>query len=180
MTTIDYMPDDVPKFWSRVDKNGPIPAHCPELGRCWVWTRAKAVSNGYGIFGPAFKRVYRAHRFAWVVTHGEITPGLYVLHACDNPPCVRPTHLSLGTQRDNMRDCANKGRVRIDGPKGATHHSAKLTEDQVRAIRARAAAGEMQRSLAREFSVTDTVVSAIVRRRTWKHLEEPQHQAGAQ
>jgi hypothetical protein len=110
---IEYTAADVEKFWSRVDKNGPVIR--PELGPCWVWTRAKATAGGYGIFGPALNRVYRAHRFAWTVARGQIPAGLFLCHACDNPPCVRPSHLFLGTQKANMQDAHSKGRTSMSG-----------------------------------------------------------------
>lgn len=175
---IEYSAADVETFWSRVDKNGPVPAHRPDLGQCWIWTRAKAVSGGYGIFGPSLKRVYRAHRFAWTVTNGPIPPKLWVCHACDNPPCVRPSHLFLGTNQENMRDCAEKGRIRLDGQRGADHHSATLTEDQVRLIRRRHAGGEGQRQIARGLGVTSRAVYGVVHGLTWKHLaDHPEQQA---
>lgn len=168
---IEYSPADVESFWSRVDKNGPVPSHRPDLGPCWVWTRAKAVAGGYGIFGPSLKRVYRAHRFAWTITHGPIPPGLFLCHACDNPPCVRPSHLFLGDQKANMADASQKGRTSHKPSHfGAVHHSARLTEDQVRTIRQRHAAGEGVAPLAREYGVSYQTASRIVRGEIWKHL----------
>lgn len=175
---IEYSPADVETFWSRVDKNGPVPAHRPDLGPCWIWTRAKAVSGGYGIFGPALKRVYRAHRFSWTITHGPIPPRLWVCHACDNPPCVRPSHLFVGTNQENMRDCADKGRTYVPTEqRGAAHHSAKLTDDQVREIRHRHTNGERQADLAREYRLSDNSVSRLLHRLSWKHVaDHPEQQ----
>lgn len=85
------------RFWAKVEK-GPD---------CWEW---KAFRNkGYGKF-TYNGRMYLAHRLSWILTNGPIPDGLGVLHSCDNPPCVNPDHLFLGTQLDNMRDASNKGR----------------------------------------------------------------------
>jgi hypothetical protein len=85
-------------FWRRVRVGSPE--------ECWPWTGAKH-KQGYGLYGAGPKR---AHRVAWTLVHGEIPPGLQVLHRCDNPPCVNPGHLLLGTALDNQQDKAAKGR----------------------------------------------------------------------
>lgn len=90
-------------FWSNVKKTP----------KCWVWTGTKF--NEYGCFYILGKS-FRAHRFSWVLKNGPIKYGLWVCHKCDNPPCVRPSHLFLGTRADNMRDAFKKGRLpKIDG-----------------------------------------------------------------
>lgn len=77
---------------------------------CWLWTgHINHARGGYGTVRYG-KEYYRAHRLAWKLTFGEIPDGVSVLHHCDTPACCRPNHLFLGTQRDNMRDCAEKGR----------------------------------------------------------------------
>ncbi len=92
-------------FWSRVDKHGPIPPHRPDLDPCWIWKDHRNASG----YGSTQKQL--AHRMAWMLTHGPIPESLCVLHACDNPPCVNPAHLSLGTHLENMTDALRKGRM---------------------------------------------------------------------
>ncbi len=117
------------RFWEKVDKNGPVPTHCPELGPCWVWTGALH-TGGYGILKvPGSKKVVRAHVFAWEQENGLLANGLFALHRCDNRPCVRVSHLFDGTNADNMRDMAAKGRA-----KGLLKvHLSPLEKNQMRA-----------------------------------------------
>ena len=88
------------RFWSKVDRD--------ETG-CWTWLGAKTALK-YGQIELDGRSIY-AHRVSWELANGPIPSGLQVLHRCDNPPCVRPDHLFLGTQRDNITDMANKGRA---------------------------------------------------------------------
>jgi hypothetical protein len=97
-----------PRFWSKVAKTTETD--------CWFW-KASIDVNGYGQFGLAPGQfgaktwtMAKAHRVAWILTHGEIPPGMYLCHTCDMPRCVNPAHLFLGTQTDNMRDCVAKDR----------------------------------------------------------------------
>jgi hypothetical protein len=108
------------RFWSKVNKDGPI--H-PLLGTaCWVWTRART-GFGYGKIGRGLRerRTIDAHRLSWEIHHGPVPPGLHVLHKCDNPPCVRPEHLFTGTRSDNMSDAESKGRLKHPGQSMKTH-----------------------------------------------------------
>lgn len=155
------------RFWARVDCSG----------ACWPWT-GSLTRDGYGHFapgGPYGRRLVLAHRFGWELTHGPIPPELRVLHTCDNPPCVNPAHLWLGTQRDNMRDAAAKGRV------GAQQHPdlyrtlcrgrSVLTAAQVLEIRALAdTEGLRVCVLARRYGVRWTVIKAVISRETWQHI----------
>ena len=93
----------VAHFWSGVDRSG-------GQGACWPWIGSTNFSGGYGQSHFHGKRI-GAHRAAYILTHGPIPDGMWVLHHCDNPPCVNPAHLFLGSTTDNMRDAARKGRV---------------------------------------------------------------------
>lgn len=108
-------PNAVERFWAKVNKQGPVPAHRPELGPCWVWTGTVPKQPGYGRFNTGIKLAGRwvivnVHRYSWELHHGPVPAGLWVLHRCDNRPCVRPDHLFLGTATDNNRDMVAKGR----------------------------------------------------------------------
>lgn len=166
--------NDSRRFWSHVDRSGG-----PDT--CWPWTGYRH-RNGYGYSTGEFLglgRVTTAHRLAWTVTNGPIPPGLDVCHRCDNPPCVNPAHLFLGTRAENMADAAAKGRTARGEQlahrpvrRGTQVVSASLTEDQVRVIRTRYAAGERNHTrLAAEYGVAPTTVSRIVRRTAWRHVD---------
>lgn len=125
---------------------------------CWPWPKAKN-SKGYGIFHRVGAPSKLAHRAVWEATHGQIPDGLCVCHHCDNRACCNPTHLFLGTHDDNMKDMVAKGR--------RGRGNAKLTDDQVRAIRA---ANGTQKSIALMFGIDDSSVSDIRAHRSWKHV----------
>lgn len=109
------------RFWLKVDKKGPKQPHMRT--RCWTWLSASSATNTYGTFafpaGERWKHV-KAHRYSWQLTNGEIPAGMQVLHRCDNKRCVRPEHLFIGTQLDNMIDMVQKGRHR---PRGFIPHA---------------------------------------------------------
>ena len=117
-----------------------------------------------------------AHRISYELHSGPIPDGMHVLHKCDNPSCVRPDHIFLGTHTDNMQDMWTKGRGRCDGAgrKGAANGNSRLTEEQVDAIRRRLSAGESQRSLGLEFGVSKTLIGLIGKGRVWKNTQEVQ------
>jgi hypothetical protein len=116
------------KFWSNVDKNGPIPTHAPKLGRCWMWTGCDS-ANGYGRFNIGSTHS-QAHRWIYEQINGSIGD-LDCCHHCDNRKCVRPSHLFAGTRMDNMRDCSEKGRF---FKQGLTHckHGHLFDEENTR------------------------------------------------
>lgn len=152
-------------FWNNVNKNGSIPLHCPELGQCWEWT-VSCDKNGYGKFSFENKDK-RAHRFSWELINGDIPNSFQILHKCDNPKCVRVSHLMLGTSQDNIHDKQNKNRQ----AKGEKQHLHKLAENEVRVIRHRYIEEKTtMQLLANEYDVTKSTISRIILRKTWKHI----------
>lgn len=137
-----------------------------KCSECWDWTAGKH-RQGYGQF-KLDGRQQLAHRFSYQLYIGGITDGLCVCHKCDNPACVNPSHLFLGTQNDNMHDCANKGRS-FDSS-GEKNGMSKLTEEDVRTIRTMYASGARQADIAREFGVSRSTIYLIVHNRHWTKL----------
>lgn len=162
-------PQDVQRFWKKVNKEGPIPTHRPELGPCWIWT-AGLTRNQYGQF-YYHGTPQHAQRVAYRIAYNTDPAEFNVLHHCDNPPCQNPGHLFLGTQADNMQDKVNKGRV------SRTHHSnlscgedrinSKLTTKDVLRIRTSL---DPTANLARELLVSYATVWDIRQGKTWRHL----------
>lgn len=130
---------------------------------CWLWTASGC--GGYGRLSVN-GRLTGAHRFSWELANGPVPNALYVLHRCDNPPCVNPAHLFLGTIAANNKDRANKGR----GVIGERSPRAKLTERKVTEIRALHTAGRSQAYLARAYGVSDSLVRLVVTGQAWKHV----------
>jgi hypothetical protein len=146
----EYRPTFGKRFWSKVDKTGD----------CWVWTAASA-RMGYGAFFVG--KLRPAHRVSWEMANGPIPDGLLVLHRCDNPPCVRPDHLFLGTHAENTADAITKGRL----ASGERHGRHKLGAEAVPSIRARWAAGERLADIAADFGISRSQVSRIGLGRKW-------------
>lgn len=92
---------------------------------CWEWQKGKT-SHGYGTIRTSQKTVGMAHKISWELYRGAVPPGFYVCHSCDNPACVRPDHLFLGTQKDNMQDCSRKGRL-ASGPRNGNWKHGKCS-----------------------------------------------------
>jgi hypothetical protein len=130
---------------------------------CWLW-EGYVNKDGYGTVTRQ-GQIYMAHRYSWIVNRGEIPPGLYLLHRCDTPPCINPDHLYLGTAADNAADMKRRGR-QLD-QSGEHNHSAKLTEEDVLAIRADA---RIQREIALDYGINRSLVSLIKARKTWTHI----------
>lgn len=153
--------DMAERFWSKVERS--------DEG-CWLW-QAGTLKFGYGMFSmPGHDgRPVLAHRIAYMLTYGEIPEGLNVLHRCDVPPCVRPDHLFLGTQGDNVRDMYAKGRGGERGLAGERHHAAILTEAGVRTIRAESpqTIADMER-LGLRLGVSRHTIQNVVNGRTWR------------
>jgi len=164
------------RFWGKVESNA--------LG-CWAWRGARASDprggkqNSYGQFWVGSKadktgRMAFAHRVAWELVNGPIPEGMKVLHHCDNPACVRPSHLFLGTQVHNMVDMVAKGRA--NRATGTRHYGAKLTDDQVRQIRALYRPGKNRADrgnaieLAHQYGVSRGTITDVATR-SRKHVQ---------
>lgn len=147
------------RFWSKVDKSGD----------CWLWTGAREC-HGYGSIGvgsrsDGTRRTRLAHHIAYELEHGEIPANQCVLHRCDNPSCVRPEHLFLGTQQDNVADMVSKGRQNL----GARNGNAMLNDEIVATIRSRLAKGESRAAIARSIGISRSAVSLIGSGKRWRH-----------
>ncbi len=158
------MLDNREAFWSRVKRGA--------ANQCWEWTSYRN-DSGYGVVNTKNGILYRAHRLAYEFTNSPIPEGLFVCHRCDNPPCCNPAHLFLGTPAENNIDMHQKGRNGRDcGAQGESNYGAKLTAADVQAIRARYAKGGVyQRDLAAEYGLTLHATNAIIRYRTWMHVD---------
>jgi hypothetical protein len=150
------------RFWEKVTKGD----------ACWEWSGFRD-GAGYGALHVT-GRPLRAPRVSWELHFGPIPDDLWVCHHCDNPPCVRPDHLFLGTASVNVQDMVAKGRNATGAftgmNAGATHGMAKLNEDDVRAIRLRAKCGERLKNIARDFRVHRSTIGLIVNRKAWTHI----------
>lgn len=159
----------VDRFWAFVDRSNST--------GCWQWTGATN-RLGYGRFGFGSSRNAwcRAHRFAYAIAAGVRLEDLdgFVCHSCDNPPCVRPSHLFLGTPADNTRDAAAKGRLSCESRRaphrGEGNAAAKLTSAHVAAIRQAKIMGVRSEDLAIQYGVGASCIRDIASGRTWSHL----------
>lgn len=158
------------RFWSKVDKL--------DSNSCWLWTGAR-VQKGYGSFRVSYRRKFvTTHRFSWELHYGPIPDGMHVLHKCDTPQCVRPDHLFLGTNQDNIIDKISKGRQSCGEAIAATKRgelnpASKLKTIQVVEIRRRYASGGVTyKKLAEEYRVTLQTIGKIVKRVRWRNLQE--------
>lgn len=147
------------RLWSKVDKTLD----------CWEFLGYKC-KLGYGRISFRGNSHWLTHRVSWVLHNGEIPDGLNVLHKCDNPSCVNPGHLFLGTHKDNMRDRDKKGRGQLPAISGSKHWNSKLDEGDVRLMRELSDIGCTQKSLAWLFDINNGSVSEIINRKAWKRV----------
>lgn len=158
-------PTIIDRFFSKVQKHG-------HPCRCWIWT-AHASNKGYGVIssGVSPSRPILAHRLSYMMHFGAIPGSLFVCHSCDNPLCVNPEHLWLGTQSDNLHDMKVKGRWTPRPPmRGELHKLHKLTDDNVREIRTTITP---QRELAKKFGVSQTTVWRARKHISWPGVTLP-------
>lgn len=140
------------KFWKHVNKTA----------SCWIWSGSRSDQR----YGRESRQVGTrlAHRISWEIHYGPPPKDMDVCHHCDNPLCVRPSHLFIGKALDNMQDAASKNRVKF----GVSHHAAKLNNDLVSQIRNLLKNGRSQSSIAREFKVTRSIISRIKNNTGWR------------
>lgn len=146
----------IARFWSKVDKNGP--------NGCWLWMGYTDPKMGYGVFCVDHKHV-KAHRFSWALVNGAIPEDKRALHNCDNPPCLSPDHLWLGTNADNNLDRDSKGRhVRLVGEKNGW---SRLTTEQALEIKtSNASITDMMR----KFGISRCHAHNVRKGKVWAHL----------
>lgn len=134
---------------------------------CWEWISSKN-RKGYGKFWLKTKPYY-AHRISYLIYRGSLPYDLFVCHTCDNPSCVNPTHLYLGTAKDNYQDMKDKGRnINL---KGSSNANSKLVESQVLKIRELYKTGKFTvRGLAKDYKVSHGKIVSIINRKSWKHV----------
>jgi len=137
---------------------------------CWEWQNARD-KDGYGVYSEHNEKVI-AHRFAYKKFVGEIPDGAFVLHNCDNPPCVNPEHLRVGTHEDNMQDA--KERTDTFSTEKQREKKRKLSKEQVLEIRDKYRGGDVSMiDLAEEYDVDDVTIYELIRGETWGDVGEP-------
>lgn len=182
---VNISENDALRFWAKVNKNGPTMPHMKSP--CWVWVASrKAFYGALNIRG----KMETAHRISWVLHNGAIPKGggdyrgMCVCHHCDNPLCVNPNHLFLGSHLDNMRDKKAKGRHNpaVGGrhssrtrpermPRGESHGVAKLKDSEVLEMRSMYSNGGVTlKTLAAKFNICIATASLVIRRVRWTHL----------
>jgi hypothetical protein len=148
------------RFWPKVEKGN----------ACWIWKGSRDAA-GYGHIGFE-KRVEKAHRISWMLAHGKIPGGMDICHTCDNPSCVNPDHLFLGTRSENILDSVAKGRWHNPDNSGSKNGQSKLNEEQVAEIRASFVringVTSNALALAEKFRVSRATIWDIIAGRRWK------------
>ncbi len=155
------------RFWPKVLKTD----------NCWLWQGATNGQTGHGQFGIDHGHVY-AHRYSYELAHGPIPPGVMVRHKCDNPPCVNPDHLTLGTSQQNVHDMVSRGRTHLQAHpekarRGQAHHNARFNDADILTIRQLFADGMSTKALAQKYTMAATSVNRILSGRAWGHLPNP-------
>lgn len=153
----------IARFWSKVDRNGPAHPYNIDKGPCWLWMAYRRQS-GYGQIGIGNK-LYVTSRVAWEIANGPIPAGrIFVCHTCDNPPCVNPGHLWLGSDLDNVRDCWTKGRG-VVGPraKREKHYGWTITDDERAECVRLTNLGYTSREVGTRYGVSERLVDKIRR-----------------
>lgn len=142
----------IQRFWAQVDRK--------DDNECWLWTGDRLQNRGYGRFGLNYKTIY-SHRIAYFLAYGDIGEDMYICHHCDNPPCCNPSHLFIGTPKDNSQDRERKGRRKV--VRGNAHPQMKVTTEQIEEIRRRYAQGGIsQDALADEYGISQGQVWRII------------------
>lgn len=158
---MELTPKDIARFWSKVEKR---------KGRgCWPWL-AYLNNKGYGMFPWRSKRLLASRVSLSLKLKRPLEAGECALHRCDNPACVRPSHLFVGTQADNLKDMRDKGRQGKAYNGGSANPNCKITEEDVREIR-RLHGTMPQKDIAATFGLTASMIHKIVNRKTWKSVQ---------
>lgn len=132
---------------------------------CWEWTGGQH-KFGYGVMTNNSYKTTLAHRISWIIHNGPIPPGMSVLHSCDNPKCVNPQHLFIGSQKDNISDMVSKGRH----CHGESARFSKLSDEKVKFIREANLYGFTLSQIAKQFHVDIETIRMAIKRQTWKHV----------
>jgi hypothetical protein len=167
-------PQQLKNFWAKIDKKGP--------DDCWLWTAARTsidhtVNGGYGQFGAGKLNHYTSHKLMWLLIYGPIPDNKWVLHKCplgSNSLCCNPSHLYLGTDKENKADMMREGRHGTknhpETVRGENNGRAKMTKLDVIEIRRRKRLGEKDEDVAKNFGITKGAVWFISTGRTWKSV----------
>ena len=149
------------RFWTKVDKSHP--------SGCWIWT-ANRNNRGYGLFRPGGSTPKRlAHRLSFEEAYGQIPEGGLILHSCDNPSCVNPGHLRLGTHSDNVADMDARNRRNSNPLRGAKNPNTTMTSRRVAAIRRAYVSGLPISAILTKYKITEHALADYVSGRSWAH-----------
>jgi hypothetical protein len=155
----------VEKFWTLVNKRGPTPRHCQEIGECWLWTGAVYL-DGYGCVPSTLFGTRKAHKVAAIVSNiVENASDYMVLHRCDNPPCCNPKHLYRGDFIDNLRDRCSRGRSPL---RPGNEGKIQLLPKDVAVIRS--IENRTNSSVAKEFGVDPETIRRIRKLISWRGI----------